>query len=282
MAKRLSIVGAVLTLLAALNYLAPPAAAAPTCLGQTPTITATGSNPQNGTPGNDVILIDVDSSQVPVSTFPDDPTPTTREPQAPPSYLVGILKIDAGGGNDVICVQTSGSHKLRLSILGGPGDDTIRTRESTSAHTILMFGGDGKDNLGFNKEARGGYANGGNDRDMIFGGPGNDQLIGGEGNDHIWGYDGDDLLDGRGGDDYLYGMNGDDRIFGDAGSDYLHGGNGTDYGRTNSSVYKVFSIEWLDGPRPTEDKPKYKFPADARTTFSNGCYISATGRYKCL
>ncbi|MDX6580830.1 MAG: large repetitive protein, partial [Solirubrobacterales bacterium] len=118
-----------------------------TCFGRTPTIVGTDANDGllKGTDGPDVIIA-----------------------------ARGADDVDAGGGNDLICLR-------------GEGDRTDA--------------GDGNDRV-----------RGGGGEDTIFGGNGNDDLRGGRDDDQIFGDAGNDNIDGRHGDDGCTGGAGHDDI----------------------------------------------------------------------
>jgi RTX calcium-binding nonapeptide repeat (4 copies) len=71
-------------------------------------------------------------------------------------------------------------------------------------------------------------ADGGADRDGLFGGPVRDILDGGAGNDEVFGSGGNDNLTGGPDQDDLFGGNDDDVLQGNVGPDDLNGGNGLD------------------------------------------------------
>ncbi|MGY0230597.1 M91 family zinc metallopeptidase [Longispora urticae] len=112
------------------------------------------------------------------------------------------LVIRAGGGNDEIDVPPG--TPLRLTVLGGDGDDRIH-------------GGDGATRL-----------LGGAGDDRLYGGAAADRISGGAGDDYVDAGDSDDTVTGGAGDDVLYGMSGDDRVSGQSGADYLEGARGGD------------------------------------------------------
>ena len=125
-----------------------------------------------------------------------------------------------GSGNDT--AQVAASVGLPVLVFGGDGHDNI----VAGAGTSVVFGGDGNDVL------RGGRAN-----DVLVGGVGNDRLVGNDGNDRLLGSEGNDWLSGGGGqdqllggtgNDWLWGEAGDDRIQGESGNDSLDGGTGND------------------------------------------------------
>jgi Ca2+-binding RTX toxin-like protein len=112
------------------------------------------------------------------------------------------VTIRSGQGNDEVTVA-SGT-QVRVTLLGGAGDDTLRG----GAGDDRILGGSGGDNL--------------------YGGKGDDRVSGGAGRDYIDGYSGDDILAGGLGDDTVYGLSGNDALSGGEGRDYLEGGTGAD------------------------------------------------------
>ena len=141
------------------------------------------------------------------------------------------ITIRGGEGNDTIEVP-KGSN-IRVTLLGGEGDDTIRGGDGADK----IFGGRGKDDL---YGGRGNdYISGGSGIDYIDGQDGNDVLSGGSGQDTLYGLGGDDQLSGGEDDDYLEGAKGNDSLHGGAGRDVLSGGRGDDRlaGGTGDDVY---------------------------------------------
>jgi Ca2+-binding RTX toxin-like protein len=94
----------------------------------------------------------------------------------------------------------------RAEIVGGGGDDNIRTSSFSGA--VKVNGGDGDDGIST--------------------GVGPDHLIGGAGNDWLTAGEGNDLLEGKGGVDVLRGDAGNDRHYGGPGDDTCLGGVGSD------------------------------------------------------
>jgi len=112
------------------------------------------------------------------------------------------IVVRTGAGNDEITVAPG--TRLRLTLLGGEGFDTIRGGDGDER--ILGLAGD----------------------DKIYAGGGHDRVAGGSGRDYIDGYRGNDILTGGEGDDVIYGLSGDDWLSGGADRDYLEGGPGND------------------------------------------------------
>lgn len=162
-------------------------------------------------PGTYVIR---DGDRVIVNTGPgDDDVRVTVDP-ATGEQLVTIngvthrfppgaeLTVRAGEGHDQVTVAPG--TRVRLTLLGGEGDDTI----SGAAGDETILGLDG--------------------RDKIHAGGGNDRISGGADRDYLDGHRGNDVLDGGHGDDIVYGLSGDDRVYGGEGRDYLEGATGAD------------------------------------------------------
>jgi serralysin len=130
---------------------------------------------------------------------------------------------------------------------GGPGDDVLYAKSTTTGESSGLLGGPVDDTL---SGATNLYGDGGADTitgtegyDTILGGPGPDLIKSSGGFDVIYGDDstfsgggadeihaqgGDDLVYGEGGDDRIHGDDGEDTLFGDDGDDALHGGPGDD------------------------------------------------------
>ena len=77
-------------------------------------------------------------------------------------------------------------------------------------------------------KASGEAVDGGEDRDLLWGGIGEDHLYGFEGDDHLFGAAGRDILMGGAGRDQLHGGTEDDELHGGADADTLHGDAGAD------------------------------------------------------
>ncbi len=156
-----------------------------------------------GTPGNDVIVAAYSGS---VQLF-----------------------IDAGAGDDIVCVVgTSTLAEVASSITGGAGNDLIfggsadddisgDDRPEVLTGDDIIYGGLGRDSI-----------TGGNGDDTIFGQQGSDFLIAGPGNDSVHGGFGNDIVTGGDGDDELFGGQGNDFLYGNLGRDTVYGGQGDD------------------------------------------------------
>jgi hypothetical protein len=130
------------------------------------------------------------------------------------------LVVRTGSGDDL--VEVDRGTRLRVTLLGGEGDDTLVGGDR--GDTLLglwgddrLFGGGGDDRVA-----------GGDGRDYVDGGPGADDLDGGAGDDTLYGLAGTDVADGGAGQDYVDGGADGDRIVGGAGVDALLGGTGED------------------------------------------------------
>ncbi|WP_017327051.1 hypothetical protein [Synechococcus sp. PCC 7336] len=119
-------------------------------------------------------------------------------------------------------VPLLGEIGLGGSIVGGPGDDTLRGTDDDD--TLVGFGGD--DSLSGRDDDD--LLVGGTGADTLRGGDGDDTLIGGSGPDSLAGGEGYDYLFGGGGSDTLAGGRDDDLLEGNAGTDSLRGGSGED------------------------------------------------------
>ena len=114
------------------------------------------------------------------------------------------LVIRAGGGTDLI--EVSPRFRLRVTVLGGSGNDDIGWQSASV-----------------------GFALGGGGSDVIYGGRGHDRIDGGDGDDEVHGGTGHDYVDGQDGDDTVFAGDGTDSVYGGRGSDVLHGGAGQDH-----------------------------------------------------
>ncbi len=131
--------------------------------------------------------------------------------------------IEGGAGNGSITVDLNYYPKFTTTVLGGTGDDDIRT--SGSYGTVHFDGGEGNDTI----DASTAY------QSTLLGGTGDDRINSGiYGHNRVEGGAGDDLIHGFGGSDTLLGGDGDDRIIalphrdGSGGRDLADGGNGND------------------------------------------------------
>ncbi len=137
--------------------------------------------------------------------------------------MVGLkLDVRGGTGNDLLNATGANIGRVRMSLSGNTGNDTING--SLGGDTI--DGGSGDDLL---------IGNAGNDTmiggagdDTMGGGLGNDSINGGDGADSINGQQGDDRVDGGVGNDILKGADGNDTLLGGAGNDNLNGMDGND------------------------------------------------------
>ncbi len=150
-----------------------------------------------------------------------------------PAGDVRHIVLRMGSGNDSVRVEPSVN--LPVLIFGGDGHDNI----SSGSGASVIFGGDGNDVLRGNRTSDVLVGDGGND--WLIGDSGNDRLLGGDGNDWLSGGDGDDQLQGGKGNDSLFGDEGNDRNQGESGNDRLDGGTGED--QLNGGL----GDDWLSG-----------------------------------
>ncbi len=146
-----------------------------------------------------------------------------------------ILTVDGGDGNDSITANGAKSGFVRVSLVGGLGDDTLVGSNGQDS----LDGGVGDDLL-----------NGQGGDDLIFGGVGDDTILGGTGNDRILAGDGNDSIDAGAGDDSVIGDAGADTIGGGDGNDTLDGGDGPDAingGAGNDSILGGNDADYLNG-----------------------------------
>jgi Ca2+-binding RTX toxin-like protein len=151
----------------------------------------------------------------------------------------GLIRVDAGLGNDMILIDTDLT--LPVIVYGGDGDDSIRG----GADNDSLFGGRGNDTL-----------EGGNGRDELHGGDQDDTLEGGEHNDTLWGEGGVDLLRGQEGNDNLDGGEDGDTLEGGIDNDTLTGGSGRDTLKGENGTDELnggSNLDDLDGG-PQKDK----------------------------
>jgi len=179
----------------------------------------------NTGPGDDTVTMSVDPK-----TGEQIVTVNGQVTRFPAGYDVTIR---AGEGNDTIDVAPG--TRVRLTLLGGEGDDTLRGGDGGDR----ILGLDGRDHI----EGRGGddRITAGASRshlpgedttkpitEVIDGGAGNDRLYGGLGADRITGAGGDDLIEGGAGQDTVDGGDGGDTVRGGGGTDNVYGRGGAD------------------------------------------------------
>jgi Ca2+-binding RTX toxin-like protein len=133
--------------------------------------------------------------------------------RADPADEGTVVSLIAQNGEDL--VRSHSSKGTRTFVLGGGGNDVIRTNGDEGAN-----GGTGADLIiGGDRHAVGDAIEGGTGRDRIFGRAGPDILRGGAGPDTIVGDLGADTVSGEHGDDRLWGGSDPDDVQGDAGVD---------------------------------------------------------------
>lgn len=118
------------------------------------------------------------------------------------------IVVDAGAGNDAICVFTGTfENPVLVTVFGGAGNDRF-------------YGSDGEDHFfgGAGKDEANSY--GGND--SLFGGADADKLRAGDGDDYVRAGDGNDVVYAGAGIDILAGDAGEDTLNSEAGSDLLY------------------------------------------------------------
>jgi Ca2+-binding RTX toxin-like protein len=149
------------------------------------TLEATRTLVINGTPGNDILSVDLDLG------------PQKEE----------RLRVTENG---VVTGTFTKADVTDMLIFCGDGDDHVRI-------------GSGGFKNSFASVDTPTQVDGGNGNDQIEGGAGNDSLSGGGGDDFITGYAGDDFVDGGDGNDTIVVHIGRDTVFGGAGDDQLNG-----------------------------------------------------------
>ncbi len=146
-----------------------------------------------------------------------------------------ILTVNGEDGDDKINSNGANLGFVRVSLIGGLGDDTLIGGSGIDS----LDGGDGDDSL-----------NGQGGNDLLLGGIGDDIIVAGTGNDRVLGGDGNDNIDAGAGDDLVVGDVGADTIAGGDGNDTLDGGDGTDTingGSGNDSILGGNEVDNLNG-----------------------------------
>ncbi|WP_412540335.1 M91 family zinc metallopeptidase [Longispora sp. K20-0274] len=191
----------------------------------------------------DPVFLRVDGALI-VNTGPGDDTVAVRTDPVTGARFVVVngeehqilggteLVVRGGAGRDAITVPRGTN--LRVTLLGGDGDDVLRVGvvapHGGTPHDGAPHDGrprDGTPRDGAPRDA-GARLLGGDGDDRLFGGAGEDRISAGAGDDYVDAGAGDDTVTGDGGDDVLYGMAGDDRLAGGSGADYLEGATGSD------------------------------------------------------
>ena len=128
------------------------------------------------------------------------------------------IVVDGANGHDLLI----GSPDFGDSLIGGNGDDTIRSQGGNDT----IVGGDGDDSIlaGTGDDS----ISAGDGDDSVFGEDGNDTINAGNGQDTVSGGNGNDSVEGQNGQDSLLGDADDDTINGDGGTDTIDGGAGND------------------------------------------------------
>jgi Ca2+-binding RTX toxin-like protein len=218
-----------------------------------------------GTPRDDVIVVNQVSGQISVSgirgSFPvsrvkaiavvglegndeirlNSEARVTRfqAPTNPFFSLPGMLSnepvrvpviVDGGAGNDTIVGGAAAD-----ILLGGTGNDRIDGNSGDD----LIHGGAGDDAIS---------GRSGNDR--IYASEGNDSVSAGSGDDAVYGGDGNDTVHGEDGNDFIAGEKGNDSLWGGTGNDAIQAGDGNDaaYGEDgNDSIWGGNGDDTLNG-----------------------------------
>lgn len=94
-------------------------------------------------------------------------------------------------------------------------------RVSRNSVTWIIFFGLGGPDFFINNTDVNCNADGGHDKDSLYGGSGINYLHGGPGDDNLFGGTGNNIIFGGGDDDEIFGNSGSDWLYGDAGDDYI-------------------------------------------------------------
>ena len=165
-----------------------------------------GSDILVGTNGNDAILLD-DSKSSALQSGP---------------RIIGVEKIDAGGGNDMVDLTSRRYSYGDVEIDGGSGNDVLWSSKGND----VLRGGSGNDSM--DGGAGNDYLDGGSGSDDLNGGAGVDMLQGGSGDDHLADTSGNGVMDGGSGNDKLVEGSGHSLLIGGKGNDRLTLGGGYD------------------------------------------------------
>jgi Ca2+-binding RTX toxin-like protein len=116
--------------------------------------------------------------------------------------------------NYVLVSDTPSSEPRDFTLIGTPGNDTIRVGVGLNTHLQFID-------------------------TTVYGQRGDDRIVGAFGNDMLYGESGEDLIWGRSGDDWLRGGTNSDKVYGEAGEDTINGGTGIDRlsGGTGGDVF---------------------------------------------
>jgi Ca2+-binding RTX toxin-like protein len=174
-----------------------------------------GSDILLGTSGNDAILLDDSKS----SALQNG------------ARIIGVEKIDAGGGNDLVDLTSKRYSYGDVEIDGGSGNDVLWSSKGND----VLRGGSGDDSM-----------DGGAGNDYLDGGSGNDKLNGGAGVDMLQGGSGDDKLTDTSGNGVMDGGSGKDTLVEGSGNSLMIGGKGNDK-LTLGGGYDVIAFNRGDG-----------------------------------
>jgi len=165
-----------------------------------------GYDTLKGTSGGDAIVLD------------DSLSPAAKSGPR----IVGVEKIDAGAGDDVVDLTSKRYAYGDVTIDGGSGNDVLWS----SGGNDVLLGGSGNDEL--DGGAGNDYLDGGSGNDRMQGGKGVDLLQGGSGDDVLRDSSGNGLMDGGSGNDQIYDGSNNSMIVGGQGNDKIYLGGGYD------------------------------------------------------
>ncbi|XAM00677.1 PKD domain-containing protein [Phycisphaeraceae bacterium D3-23] len=147
----------------------------------------------------------------------------------------GQTALLVGGGDNADRIRIRGnSSGLRVDVLDLATGESA-SASGLSADRIIVYGGDGDDNIRVNNSA-------GTTPADLFGGAGDDYLRGGQGDDTIVGGAGDDFISGHSGRDLTIGGQGSDIVIGNRHDDILVAG---EYTQENDlAALRAIMAEW--------------------------------------
>jgi Ca2+-binding RTX toxin-like protein len=165
--------------------------------------------------------------------------------------VAGNLLVGGTNANDVVTVRDNVNGIFKVFV----GGVVVGQFTNASVGKIILYGGDGADELTIehditkDSEIYGGNGDdilkGGGGNDVMFGGAGNDKLKARDANDICVGGDGADTIAGGDGRDILIGGLGADKIAGQDDSDILVAGNTAHDG--NMAALLAIRAEWTSG-----------------------------------
>lgn len=187
---------------------------------------------RDATSGLEILVDELADGRFQVSIKNDDSDDANLRSGVSKTYSgAGITRIDIVGSEFGDVINLSGVRTVDANIIGGGGDDTIRSgagndRIDGRSGDDLIYGNAGGDLL--LGDAGNDIIHGGAGADEIRGEAGDDELHGDAGGDILFGGSGNDTLSGGGDDDLLVGSDGNDTLAGGAGDDHLQGERGHD------------------------------------------------------